>query len=703
MAAALAAWSTAIVLYACVPWDVARPRLRRLAGASLALAIALYPGATATAAGLLRCIPATMASEGFAALDGGSAAAAAAAKADDRTATALVLAANPAFVCWSRGGSHAAAGAVAATTAVFYVLALPLVCLVWLVFVNLGSHAPSRKQSPQQGPSAAIAPAVLASDEVSGSAVEAEPREDSEEAAASTPASPDAAGAPPPPRLAGSPKVGAVAPPSPASVVPRDPFLETPLGIGVLPPGCWYTRVVVDLGLVALMSLWRGLMPLPDSGSELAAKAGSVCGALILALVHTAAARPFPAGDAWMGSARAAVLFCALGCVALDAAARASDLGLCAPVPLPASYALLALCAAVVPAALVANVVRAIALPSPVASAASASRDSKSDSPVSSAVRPLGVRQQQPLQRHADAQAAASSSPARADASVSSGTPEPNRGAALDLEITPSPSALHALRASSSRARPPAVGGAGGGAYIPALPPPLLGVDAGYGYGRGGEPVVWHGNPGFASPGALSRGPLGGGGGVSVAVTSSAPSLRLPSALVLRREGAVPTPRPPPLPPVYAGGMAAPAPSQRRLWRRGSDAAHVLQQQPPPLPQQLSRSRRPSHGYAYAPPSAGGPAAVASGGAPGSSGVRGGRGALSPTPARSSPRGGAAQEYQAPHLSGAMPFAPSTAASVSFGRRRQPSASLRSRSSTAHLPASFAAALAPGAPLPRSG
>lgn len=374
VAAALAMWCTSILTRNCGVSFLSKQHV--LGSSFFAIAVALYPGSTASALSLVRCVSATMTAKGLAALNGGSVAASAADSSPDHTATVSLLLSSHNYVCWSPSGDHLPAAVIAVVTIAAYVVGLPLVSLLFFaryerVAAPLWRKAgccswPCKRTSSTSAETSAgvSVESVVGADVAEVVSVDGVTPVSNNNAddisAANTPAAegvvPNSVEAAPP------------LPANPAPISPR-PLPHVSHALSLFSPDARYSRLTFDLILLAVLSAARAFAPLPETGSELEAKTGVVCGALCIALLHVvASARQFDPERVWMLWARALVLLVALGCTLQNASARAADLGLGWPASPPtpaAAYALFALCAAVTPLTLLIGVMYAIVAPAP--------------------------------------------------------------------------------------------------------------------------------------------------------------------------------------------------------------------------------------------------------------------------------------------------------------------------------------------------
>lgn len=97
---------------------------------ALRAVLLLFPPAAKNALALLNCVSATVSPSGCASLNGCSGGGGGG---RDSTVSVRLLASNPFYVCWASGGTHTAAGGLAAATLIVVVIAFPLASL-WAVF-----------------------------------------------------------------------------------------------------------------------------------------------------------------------------------------------------------------------------------------------------------------------------------------------------------------------------------------------------------------------------------------------------------------------------------------------------------------------------------------------------------------------------------------------------------------------------------------
>lgn len=110
------------------------PRLLVVAGSvALRALLLLYPPVSHDAIALLHCVPVTLSAAAASTLNGGPAFDSGTAGSAGSTVRVSVLADNPYYVCWAKGGLQSPAGALAIITLAFVVVGLPLGCLLALL------------------------------------------------------------------------------------------------------------------------------------------------------------------------------------------------------------------------------------------------------------------------------------------------------------------------------------------------------------------------------------------------------------------------------------------------------------------------------------------------------------------------------------------------------------------------------------------
>jgi hypothetical protein len=302
-AIALGAWLAAIAV-------INMKRLPRLAGrVALTVAIVLYPSVSATSATLVNCSRVYLSATGAAALDGGAAATAAAISAKSSVVVS-VLDSNPYFVCWAGGGSHLAAGILAAIALALYVCTLPMLTLWWTwqsahkdlrmtcaVLLRLCACLVGCRT--QRDATRKVITAV-------GNPLHGQQGDEPHQRTRARHSSPDSGGG------------------GEGAMEGADPALA-PLLADYEQHG-WYSKTI-DLVLLLLLSLLRALLPRPASLAVVAVKAVVAGSALLAVAALVLVTRPYLRTDAWKRWVRALLLLDSAGCVALNACAAAIDLG----------------------------------------------------------------------------------------------------------------------------------------------------------------------------------------------------------------------------------------------------------------------------------------------------------------------------------------------------------------------------------------
>lgn len=279
------------------------------AGALIVRALLLlFSPASRDALALLYCTAIEVTSVGAASLDGGPVPAAPTSttwrsRGIGSITSVRVLFSDPYYVCWSAGGPHLSAGALAVATLFVSVLVVPCVTLAAL-FPERGSRL--------QLSSAAVTKVS----HTCGSIVSADA-----DAAARDVTSTFAEN----PMMRGRVGPASVASPLAAGVGEAKWALLVPF-ISDYRAGAWYTRHV-DLSLALLLSTLEALVPAPLSTAALAGKAAVSIAATLGVALHVLVARPFAPQHAWKGPVRAAILVLAAACAVVNGWARALDLG----------------------------------------------------------------------------------------------------------------------------------------------------------------------------------------------------------------------------------------------------------------------------------------------------------------------------------------------------------------------------------------
>lgn len=269
------------------------------------------------------CTPVTLTAQGAAGLDGGPPfdARGAVSARDIAHVSLHVSASNPYFVCWT--GHHLTAGSLAIVTLVLYSAGLPCLTLWWL-------WKDPRMRFDLARASAAANPAGMSSSFSSPGANYAAPRSMSRDTYITT-GDEDA-------------ETDGKTPSMPCSPAP-DPDALLGVFLSDFKASAWFSKHL-DLGLLALLSVFRALLPHPDDLAGIAAKSGVLCAVLLVACVHVMWTRPYV--EAWMNWVRALLLVDSIAITLLNAIVCAHDAGFrgLADAIVLGGYTVVALCVA---------------------------------------------------------------------------------------------------------------------------------------------------------------------------------------------------------------------------------------------------------------------------------------------------------------------------------------------------------------------